>query len=314
MSLDEALFRYEYVDGDDVHFVIAVDRQSRQIEAIFGYLPCSRAAETSKRDIWGSMWMVNSTHENMPLLSIELARRVISLVGYRAHIGNGANPKTTIPLRRLYFGGKGVAMKHHYMLNLDMVAFKVAVVNQRRSAPPRTGESRVGLRAFHSIEELAQCFDVESVECIPYKDSWYINKRYICHPYYTYQVFGVQENGKTGALLVARAVRYNGGTVLRIVDYIGEQSLFADLGGLLEGMLKDNQYEYIDFYEHGFDEPAVAAAGFIRRTADDVNIIPNYFEPFLQVNVEIYAHYKTDGTLFFKADGDQDRPNVYVPR
>ena len=39
------------------------------------------------------------------------------------------------------------------------------------------------------------------------------------------------------------------------------------------------------------------------------NIIPNYFSPFIRENIDIYIRYNDDSTRFFKADGDQDRPN-----
>ena len=42
-------------------------------------------------------------------------------------------------------------------------------------------------------------------------------------------------------------------------------------------------------------------------------VIPNYFEPFEQKNIDIKFAYKTAQSLppvrLFKADGDQDRPS-----
>ncbi len=94
------------------------------------------------------------------------------------------------------------------------------------------------------------------------------------------------------------------------MDYFGDQALFAGLGGQMARLVAENGYEYVDFYEFGFDEEAIAAAGFRRRDEGDANVIPNYFEPFLRENVDIWVHYKAEGTTFFKADGDQDRPNA----
>jgi hypothetical protein len=312
MARDRRLFEYEYVDGEDDHvnFVLAIDRKSRSIEGIFGYLHCSQTADPGKKDIWGSMWKVVDEHDNIPFLGVELARRVVALTGCRMQIGTGANPNTTVPLRRMFFGDKVARMKHYYYLNPGIEDYRIAVIRNRDHARFGGAGSKTALVEFNSINEVKQHFDIDSVEAVPYKDGWYINKRYFNHPYYRYTVYGLQdEHGKTGALMMARAVECNGSKVLRIVDYIGDQRRFAGLGKAFEAILKENRYEYIDFYAHGFHEPYILDAGFTLRTDDDPNIIPNYFEPFLRENVDIWVHYKLDGTLFFKADGDQDRPN-----
>lgn len=312
LSRDRNLFEYEFVDGDNVNFVLAIDRKTRSIEGIFGFMYCSKTADPARKDIWGSLWKVVEGRDNMPLLGVELARRVFALTGCRTHIGNGANPKTTVPLRRIFFGDKVAKMKHYYYLNTDMNDYRIALIKNKHNTRldgEGTGNETT-LVEFPSIDEVKQHFDIESVDAIPYKDTWYINKRYFNHPYYRYTVYGLQdEDGKTGALMMTRTVECNGSKVLRIVDYIGNQRLFAGLGNTFEKLVKEKGYEYIDFYTHGFQEEYILNTGFKLRADDDPNIIPNYFEPFLRENVDIWVHYKLDGTLFFKADGDQDRPN-----
>ena len=313
MSRDKELFKYEYADGDNLNFILAIDKNIKQIEGIFGFIKCSNTKDANKKDIWGSMWMVNDLHKNIPFLGIELAKRVFTLTGCRTHIGNGANPKTTAPLRRIFFGDKVVKMKQYYLLNSYIDDYKIAVIKDRVNAPTISMQNETTLRAFHSIDEVKNHFDIENIYAIPYKDNWYVNKRYFCHPYYTYTVYGLADGiGKIGALMMARVVECNGRKVFRLVDYIGNQELFAGLSKQFDKLIKDNVFEYIDFYTHGFDEESISKAGFKLRTDDDLNIIPNYFEPFLRENIDIWAHYKLDGTLFFKADGDQDRPNQFM--
>lgn len=315
MSCDKELFKYEYADGDNLNFVLAIDKNTNLIEGIFGFLNCSNTKDVNKKDIWGSLWKVNDSHENIPFLGIELAKRVHALTGCRMHIGNGANPNTTIPLRRMFFGDKTVKMKQYYLLNPAVDDYKIALIKDKSSPAPVSAQNETTLREFHSIDEVKNYFDIESMDAIPYKDNWYVNKRYFCHPYYKYKVYGLADiTGKIGALMMARALECNGGKVFRIVDYIGNHKLFAGLSKEFEKLIKDNDFEYIDFYVYGFDEDSILNAGFKLRTDDDPNIIPNYFEPFLRENVDIWAHYKFDGTLFFKADGDQDRPNKYVEK
>ncbi len=310
MSKNRELFEYEYLDGDTVNFVIAIDRTSQCIEGIFGFLRCSHTEDTGKKDIWGSMWKVNPSHDNIPLLGIELAKRVYVLTGCRYQIGNGANPDTTVLLRKLYFGESTVKMNQFYYLNDKKDQYEIAVINEKWS--PRVKDNAIQkLHRYLSMQEVREHFDIDTVDAIPYKDNWYFEKRYFMHPIYRYQVYGVEsEDGQVKALLVTREVRYSQSRVLRIVDYVGEQELFAGLSKIMKQWIEEQDYEYIDFYEFGFNEQAILDAGFRKRADTDRNIIPNYFEPFLQENVDIWAHYKEKGTLFFKADGDQDRPNM----
>ncbi len=310
MAQDKELFKYEYADGDNLNFILAIDKNTNLIEAIFGFILCSHIQDTNKKDIWGSMWKVNDTHDNIPFLGIELAKRIFTLTDCRTHIGNGANLNTTIPLRRLFFGDKVVKMKQYYLLNSSIDDYKIAKIEHKGNGVTKFFEEETILLEFHSIDEVKKQFDVESVNAIPYKDNWYVNKRYFCHPYYKYNIFGLaDQTGKVGALMMARILECNDSKVFRIVDYIGDHKLFAGLAKQFANLLKRKDFEYIDFYTYGFDEESIFKAGFKLRTDDDPNVIPNYFEPFLQKNVDIWAHYKLDGTLFFKADGDQDRPN-----
>jgi hypothetical protein len=44
-----------------------------------------------------------------------------------------------------------------------------------------------------------------------------------------------------------------------------------------------------------------------------LNIIPNYFEPFVAENIDIYFFSNTNEKVYiFKGDGDQDRPNFII--
>lgn len=310
LARDRKLFEYEFVDGNQVNFVIAIDRNTGLIEGIFGFLNCSKTTDVTKKDIWGSMWKVVDNHNNIPFLGVELAKRVFTLTGCRTQIGNGANFNTTVPLRRMFFKDKVAKMQQYYLLNNEIDEYKIAVINDKKKEGHLFKEKETTIVELTSIDDVKSEFDIESINSIPYKDYWYINKRYFNHPYYKYKVYGLRDsNGLVKALMMIRSVECNGSKILRIVDYIGNQKLFAGLGSAFEGMLKNKGYEYIDFYTLGFNQDYIFRAGFSLRTEQDYNIIPNYFEPFIRENTDIWAHYKLDGTLFFKADGDQDRPN-----
>lgn len=313
LSVDRKLFEYEFVDNETVHIIIAIDKETRAIEALAGFLKCSHTSDPEKLDVWGSLWKVNDSHQNMTFLGVELIRRLTDILHCRNHLGIGINPKTTMIIRKTVFHETVSKMKHYYRLNPDILEYKIAVVNHRNILSHVNSLLETKAVEFFSVEAIRQRFDIEKLNCIPYKDFWYLEKRFFRHPYYVYRVLGLERiNGEIEALMVMRIVKKFDHKVLRIVDYIGNQTLFGGLGNLFSKLLCEMQLEYVDFYTLGFDEQSILNAGFQLKDNSDVNIIPNYFEPFVQENVDIWVRYKTDKVLFCKADGDQDRPNTFT--
>ncbi len=100
--------------------------------------------------------------------------------------------------------------------------------------------------------------------------------------------------------------------VVRLVDFIGDDAVLPRIGGALDKLLHDAGAEYLDCYNAGIPAAVWAAAGLTERREDDGVIIPNYLTPPLRQNTEYYYFLPTSRTalFFFKADGDQDRPNL----
>ena len=73
--------------------------------------------------------------------------------------------------------------------------------------------------------------------------------------------------------------------------------------------MKEKNIEYVDFYCDGIKEEYLMDAGFALLQEKDTNIIPNYFSPYIKENIDIYVSSTKQGTVFTKADADQDRPN-----
>ena len=73
--------------------------------------------------------------------------------------------------------------------------------------------------------------------------------------------------------------------------------------------LKDENAEYIDCYNAVIDSQLFFNLGFVEKKGS--TIVPNYFEPFELRNGDM--HYASDlkrNVVIFKADADQDRPNI----
>ncbi len=305
MGNNRPFFEYEFVHGEEVDFIIAIKRATGSLEAIFGFLRCS---ESITGDIWGSMWKVNDEGGNLNLLGIELAKRVYELTGCHYYCGNGANPETTVPLRKLFFREKAVKMKQYYWLNPSIDDYKIAEINTKWKPIRKKDGPCYEVKKVNDFTTLANEFDFEKVDSIPHKTGWYVNKRYFKHPIYHYDAYAIYDEGRAKAVFFTREIDIEGTSVLRIVDFIGEHKMLLGIFRSLDSLVKSNDYEYIDFFEYGIEDSILYEAGFRNRDDDD-NIIPNYFEPFVKKNIDIWCHYKLDGTTFFKADGDQDRPN-----
>ena len=302
LASDRDFFEYEYVDGDRVNFIIARSRETGRIHGIDGVIYAS--SDRSRLDVWGSMWKV--IPESMGMLGMEIDRCLKMNTECRTCLVIGGNPNTTIPLLQVMLKYKTAPMEHFYCL-AEQETYSIAKVMHYEPYKCMTSYC-VDYTLIDSIESLNRQYDFSYNENgIPYKDAWYIKHRFFDHPIYSYKVYGLIEKSRIKALLVCREQGYKNSRVLRIVDYIGKPGLFAGLSVFINDMLK--QYEYIDFYCYGFDTSYVLKAGMIKVEKNDSNIIPNYFSPFVSENIDIWVAAPKAGASFFKADGDQDRPN-----
>jgi hypothetical protein len=290
------------IDGN-VNFLVAKSRDDGRIEGILGFLPCSR--DTEKLDIWGVVW--KTIPEAMPMLGMEMKKRIITITGARTDLGVGANPSTSVPLLRRIYHYYTAKMKHYYRLS-DREEYKIACVTDKVIGE-KCHSDEMEVVSLKEAAELENFYDFnKDQDSIPYKDFWYYDRRFYRHPIYKYSVWGLKEANKR-AVLVTRVQECNGQSVVRIVDFRGEQSLFGYCGDFFDLLLEKN--EYIDFYFDGFEEKYAVQAGMTLCDEKDKNVIPDYFNPFEQSNVDIHvvSSERNEKCLFFKADGDQDRPN-----
>ena len=115
----------------------------------------------------------------------------------------------------------------------------------------------------------------------------------------------------------AEAAQGNGGRVCRTVS--GCVFSFADgdfcrafsVSLTLDALLQRSGAEYLDCYNAGIPPQVWQAAGLRERLPGDGTVIPNYLTPPLRENTEYcYFANRPEQFVLFKADGDQDRPNL----
>lgn len=304
LAANRKVFEWQYRNQDDVNFVIGLD-QERKIQGILGFIPYDT---TLKSDVALALWKANS---NNGFLGIKLLVFLMENYPHRNIFCTGINVKTTAAI----YQGLGMqvgVMRHWYRLrqkNSYVVAKIVSAV-----IPPILPEEKVMNIVWKKIinfEEISSQFDFSAVDfkkSVPYKSASYVKKRYFEHPSYNYLLYGVWEKEKLSSVFVIRVQDYNGVKVLRFIDCIGSVKNILKATSKLDELLSQYDAEYIDMYEIGLSEELLRASGWclVRETE---NVIPNYFEPYEQRNIDIYYCSSNSDAILFKGDGDQDRPN-----
>jgi hypothetical protein len=306
LALNRDFFLYMFGTEDEyINMVIAEVENSHEIAGFLGYIKYS---SNEPYDISPVLW--KSIRPRVDLLGIEMFFFLIKHTNYHVAISIGINQKTTLPIfRRLgYFTGK---LNHYYRI-ADLKKYKIAKITDKKIPP--VNESKFNILLFNDFYQFKEKIDMNALNINhPYKDLYYFRHRFFDHPIYHYMVYGVlpEHGGKISAFFICREIEKFEAKILRIVDYIGNEEYFAGISMTLENIIYKNNYEYIDCYCTGMSEATMQQAGFINRNDDDENIIPNYFEPFLCKNGDIYywSNALKDVRLF-KADADQDQPRL----
>ena len=273
--------------GDAPQFALA--ETDGELAAVAGFIRASRAENA---DIWVSVWCARKGCNGAGL---ELMAALPRLTGARVVACNNIRPRTMALYR--FLGWTAERMEHWYRL-AQRGEYRLARVAHCEQPAPLPGP------ALERIENEAELGELYAGK--PAKDAWYVARRYFHFPRLTYDVWRAGS-----ALVVTRTIDSDGACVLRVVDYIGAPEDFARCGAGLCALMDQVGAEYMDCYCAGMPHSAMEAAGFVERAEDDANVIPNYLTPPLFENTEYYYFTNDpDGFVLFKADGDQDRPNL----
>lgn len=292
-------FCYYYQNGQSnpatVNFVLCL--QQGQIAAVCGFIPTSENGQ----DIWISIWCADKKAKGSGL---ELMAQMLPLTGAKRMSCNNIRPNT-IPFYE-FLGYTGARMGHFYRLAPRPV-YHVAQIKNATILPVSGNGS---LRWFATFDELAAAFTPPAT-AKPYKDAWYLKRRYFAYPRQSYIAMGGFLDDRCTLVFFLRDVLVGDTHVLRLVDIVGDYDTLPQYGVALDALLGAYEAEYIDCYCHGLSAQSMAGAGFSERAEADDIIIPHYLAPPLIENVEYYFFTSDDdGFVMFRADGDQDRPNI----
>ncbi len=300
---NETMFEYYYRAPDgSLRFAVAKDAATGDFLSVCGYIPANSCVSP---DIWISF--IASKKGAAPALSLRLLEFIRTTTGCRTIACNNIRAKT----RAIYefFGYTVAEMTHYYRVNDSLRDYTIC-----RIAAPVSLPIEPASLTFARLTDPTQLrqFDFEGThEDKPYKDRAYVQKRFFENRWFDYEIYAACEHGDPVALLVLRIVRCADASAVRVVDFYGDSAYIPACGGVLDRLMRETGAEFVDWYAYGIDDALMLRAGLTARRADDVNIIPCYLDPPLFENTD-YTLFTSEavGYRVFRADGDQDRPNL----
>lgn len=310
---DKDFFLYEHGNCDGtINFIIAVNRITKEIFCIQGFIPYSR-----QKHVLHICGVMSKTHPNnkVPLLGVETMSRMLHLLRPVTYCGIGTNPVTMLPLVKRFFKRHTGVMPHYYMLNKNLETFEIAVPNLHKETVLVAREKK-HLGSFELIQDFSDVVSlinlIKTSDNLPFKSLQYLKRRYFENPIHRYKVYRLRNGaGKPVSLFVTREVCLNNSRILHWVDYIGEIDNIRKSQNAFEALMLQERYEYIDCLCEGIHESLFYSIGFNRKEHDGKTIIPSYFAPFVQRNIKIHFEKSDPNLIIFGGDADADRPSTH---
>jgi hypothetical protein len=308
----DELFRFQHYNPihNNYTFPIGINTITNEIDGIGGLIPVAHYDPdlTKYNDTWGGIWKIRPDVHNdeIGLLGVMLFETVDA---YNSHASIGMSPIAwkLHKLRKYTMG----YMSQYYILNDECDDFFVAKVPDCYKGKRHhfTNTCEYKLVELENLNGLTDA-DIQH-SYYPMKSLRYLINRFQLHPIYKYHFWGLYHSNVLQAIFIGRIINVDGHNVIRIMDVYGKLEGLSSIYSEVQKLLKKHQAEYLDCLNYGIDSSVFDEMGFDLLDVNGDIIIPNYFEPFLQENIALNCAYKANfHYTMFKADSDQDRPNI----
>ena len=303
LSKSKKIFLHQYLYNKKLNFVVARNKFG-EICAILGFIFPNYEV---KNALWLSLWKVSDSKNTIPNVGIQLL--LFLKKKFRSIILCSGISENTFEIYK-YLGFNVAKLNQYFLINEEIKHPKLYKKNKEINYKKNINESE---NKMIPIEEILK-EDYESLvqSYFPSKSYDYFLHRYVNHPVYSYEIYGIYSNSILVSLIVTRECSFEKSLALRVVDVIGGRYEFNDIAYGLTKIMHNLNYEYVDLLNYGIDSNEFLNAGFsmVDICKKDL-ILPNYYEPFVRENKEIFICFEKsyENITFFKADGDQDRPN-----
>lgn len=317
LAHDRGLIDWQHRRADgDYNFIVAKRGNDSELLGVLGFIPTARYDQSLADDetVWLAVWKVRPTGAPGGL-GLALLRELTALHAASAIAVVGIGPAEHIGMYRALGFATG-ELSQYYMLNATRDDFELASLP---AEPPRgpiaNGSARLSEVGKRDFGDAVRRVSIDG-DANPRKSTRYFESRFFDHPVYEYQLYLVESSAGAG-VVAARRATHDGRTALRIVDFLGSEAVFAECGPGVQQLVQSVHAEYADVWNAGFATSTFDRAGFHKVDPDGAVVIPNYFEPFLQRNARISYALRSRSKrplAIFRADGDQDRPNMIPVR
>lgn len=296
LAKNRDFFEYMYVVNGKVNFVVSVSEEN-EINGLLGFIPYDK----EYKQISLSLWKALKSEDGM--IGMRLLNYLEEEIKPTIIATPGVNPVTTTSIYR-FFKYAVYKMQHFYRLS-NRKEYNIASVGDCGLLKVENFEGSVTeINSFNEYLQLDIKYEKGSLK----KEDWYVKRRYFEHPIYKYKCYIVKNQLNDILLVICREQMVENSKCIRVVDMLGRYSLLPCFTNYIDGEMEQSNYEYIDCYVAGVDNNLFVRAGW-KSIEDSFDIIPNYFEPFLKENIDIYCSSKPADIIMFRGDGDQDRPN-----
>lgn len=324
LARSSQLLNWQYRNESEQRYnvVVAARAGGGDIDGMLGYIPLSHfdPALRDRRDIWLALWKVRNDIKATGL-GLAMLMNLKNIVDPHSIGVLGLTDDALRIYRALRY--RCGTLDHFYLVNPNCERFTIlGRFDRRYSDPDAPVDKSKRLRPLDESQlselwaRLQNGAGGDSSSCTatrPIKSAEYFVRRYAEHPFYRYDLWAVEGADGPQAILATRQVNVGDSAAIRLVDFHGFDQGWRGLATALLEVLQKRRAEYIDLYARGDVTPGIETAGFLRRDPSSSVIVPNYFEPFEQRNVDLdFAYWSDDGLpyRFFKGDTDQDRPNL----
>lgn len=285
-------------------FVVAVHKETGEFHAVLGFIRSSLYDGLEYNEpqvIYGALWKVRNDVENKEIRKVGLGVLYYLLEKFpnSTYITLGLSKYSQIIYEALHFNYG--TLKHYYIANRHKDRFRII------KNPILKAEKKINRNIEIKLVNVNKS-DIQN-SFYPNKNTEYIKRRYLNHPTYKYDVLGIYKNGQLICEWIIRKICVKQSNCVRIIDMLGTLDGLGDFEENVIEFLNQNKAEYIDCYNYGIELQKFSEIGF--REVIGETIVPNYFEPFEQKNIDIHFAYNNEQpAVIFKGDGDQDRPSL----
>jgi len=281
-----------------------------KILCIIGYIPQSHYdAKLSKKEIF--LTISRAINDTSPAIHLKVFRFLKEKLSQN-FIGSLGAWNDRVAKYNKFLGFAVGPMDHYLLTSPHFKKYKIMKYHKKLITPIKKSSYE-----FYEINEkflkknkLSNLFNKQ----YPIKSNIFLINRYLKHPVFKYNIFLIKKNSKSSAIIVIRKIKVIKSNVLRIIDFIGSEKEFSNVGNLMLYLFKKYKSEFIDIYSYGINVKYMRMVGFVDRKKIKNLIVPDFYKPFKRKNIDIMYGYiskygKKNKIRIVKGDGDQDRPN-----